>query len=627
MTLQALRVLGHACAVLTVGAAVLTAFILVVGDHRPWAALTVAALAGVLALLLFRTRLADVPETALVFVTVPASVVTARWSLCALVLCTLAVLLAAGRSPTRPPGRPTGPDLLAGALVLTTAGLGVTELVTRDVPAGQGRYLALAAVAAAGVVASRHPRFAGTFPDLADRAAAVAVAALLVTGACYVCTPVTGHHTVRDAVNTWGTRLLLLVLVVVCLRLLVTTTRYRLASGTDVSPVRGVVAGVGGALPAVGMTAVGVLGVLALSAMSLQWANPTTTRFSALDRDGTLQEWVGSDDISRYLLAEVVLHEDNGRFGYPGLGARDTPVNYRLFADRIRVQLHNSGILPGTGCTGTDAPEVVEAHMDDVSSKEQYADALDGLLDSDRCIRDPSGSEIPMQLAKNLYGNRDGAWYNKAVEFLLVHPLTFTADDRRILELYLNWSQFGPGIYGVCTASWYYFGSAPGDLDVDRATYLADMLPISSEVRRDADRGGPLLDRDRLAAQFRAGEGADAPAPDSATDPAADRATARADAVVGVLTARHTELAGAAAGDGWRAVLAPLGIGDAPDRTAGSGAAGSAGAADDGAVSRGGACATMPGSVADRLRDEGTDPAAWTNLNQVGQDDRDGGEQ
>lgn len=48
---------------------------------------------------------------------------------------------------------------------------------------------------------------------------------------------------------------------------------------------------------------------------------------------------------------------------------------------------------------------------------------------------------------------------------------------RRILELYLNVVEFGPGLYGVGAASQRYFGKAPADLDEHEAAQLAAVLP------------------------------------------------------------------------------------------------------------------------------------------------------
>jgi membrane peptidoglycan carboxypeptidase len=56
---------------------------------------------------------------------------------------------------------------------------------------------------------------------------------------------------------------------------------------------------------------------------------------------------------------------------------------------------------------------------------------------------------------------------------------------RRIMEIYLNVIEFGPGIYGVTRAAEHYFGKHPSELNSLEAAYLASMVP--SPVRRHKD--------------------------------------------------------------------------------------------------------------------------------------------
>src|SRR3712207_8039583 len=82
---------------------------------------------------------------------------------------------------------------------------------------------------------------------------------------------------------------------------------------------------------------------------------------------------------------------------------------------------------------------------------------------------DPSGSTIPQQVAKNLFLNQEMSAWRKAVEAALAMELAMAIDDRRMLELYVNYAQFGPTIYGVCAASWYYFDTPPHTLFPEQA--------------------------------------------------------------------------------------------------------------------------------------------------------------
>ena len=55
--------------------------------------------------------------------------------------------------------------------------------------------------------------------------------------------------------------------------------------------------------------------------------------------------------------------------------------------------------------------------------------------------------------------------------------LELNLPKKRILEIYLNIAEFGPGIYGVEAASQYYFHHAADRLTMDQAASLAALLP------------------------------------------------------------------------------------------------------------------------------------------------------
>ena len=89
-------------------------------------------------------------------------------------------------------------------------------------------------------------------------------------------------------------------------------------------------------------------------------------------------------------------------------------------------------------------------------------------------------STLSQQLAKNLYLWSGRSWLRKALEAWLTVLLETTLDKRRILELYLNVVQFGPGVYGVEAASQRYFGHGANELSAEQAAALAAVLPAPS---------------------------------------------------------------------------------------------------------------------------------------------------
>ncbi len=86
-------------------------------------------------------------------------------------------------------------------------------------------------------------------------------------------------------------------------------------------------------------------------------------------------------------------------------------------------------------------------------------------------------STITQQLAKNLWLSPSRNPARKLKEAVLTWQLERALGKRRILELYLNVVEFGPGVYGAEAASRRYFAKSAADLDEDEAAQLAASLP------------------------------------------------------------------------------------------------------------------------------------------------------
>ncbi|MCE9625501.1 MAG: monofunctional biosynthetic peptidoglycan transglycosylase [Deltaproteobacteria bacterium] len=87
------------------------------------------------------------------------------------------------------------------------------------------------------------------------------------------------------------------------------------------------------------------------------------------------------------------------------------------------------------------------------------------------------GSTISMQLVKNLYFSPAKNFLRKANEILLTLDLERRLSKDRILEIYLNVIEWGPGIYGAENASRYYFHKDAASLTAKESAYLAAILP------------------------------------------------------------------------------------------------------------------------------------------------------
>ncbi len=86
------------------------------------------------------------------------------------------------------------------------------------------------------------------------------------------------------------------------------------------------------------------------------------------------------------------------------------------------------------------------------------------------------GSTITMQLAKNLFLSTDKSYLRKVKEAVLTMRLEKHLSKKRILELYLNIIELGPGIFGVEAAAQHYFHTSAKYLTRDEAMRLAAVI-------------------------------------------------------------------------------------------------------------------------------------------------------
>jgi len=87
-------------------------------------------------------------------------------------------------------------------------------------------------------------------------------------------------------------------------------------------------------------------------------------------------------------------------------------------------------------------------------------------------------STITQQLAKNLYLSPSRNPFRKLKEAVIAVRLELALSKDRILELYLNLVELGPGVWGMPAASERYFGVPPSRLSEVQAAALAATLPF-----------------------------------------------------------------------------------------------------------------------------------------------------
>ena len=181
----------------------------------------------------------------------------------------------------------------------------------------------------------------------------------------------------------------------------------------------------------------GLFVVSLMLVVPLRWFNPVTTSFMLQDgsgRDPVLYEWADRTEIGVAPTLAVVAAED------------------QRFADHF----------------GFDVQSIVD-------SIEDFEDG--------KSLR--GASTISQQVAKNLYLWSGRSYLRKGLEAYFTLLIELSLPKRRILEIYLNIAEFGPGIYGVPAASRYYFDKNPLRISNSEAALLAAVLPNPNRLHVD----------------------------------------------------------------------------------------------------------------------------------------------
>lgn len=97
-------------------------------------------------------------------------------------------------------------------------------------------------------------------------------------------------------------------------------------------------------------------------------------------------------------------------------------------------------------------------------------------------------STLDQQLVKNLFFGTGRSVVRKAAEASLVPVAELVLGKRRILELYLNEVEWGPGVYGAQAACQYWDRTSARAIGRDESAHLAAILPAPR--RRHPDRMG-----------------------------------------------------------------------------------------------------------------------------------------
>ena len=106
-----------------------------------------------------------------------------------------------------------------------------------------------------------------------------------------------------------------------------------------------------------------------------------------------------------------------------------------------------------------------------------FDEMKESIIDAAEGSRVRGASTLTQQLAKNLFLSRERTFARKVREALFTVALEASLPKARLMEIYLNIIEWGPGIYGLGEASRHYFGVNARNLSVQQAAFLATIIP------------------------------------------------------------------------------------------------------------------------------------------------------
>lgn len=180
--------------------------------------------------------------------------------------------------------------------------------------------------------------------------------------------------------------------------------------------------------------------IMMISVATLRWVDPSATRFTLredwksleMERYNLRDYWVSVDELPDHLKWAVIASED------------------QLFW---------------------------EHHGFDMESiREAWDDRREGR-------RNRGASSISQQVAKNLFLSPAQSLFRKGLEAGITIVIELFWPKERIIEVYLNIAEFGPGIFGVGKAAEQFWNIPVSQINADKAARLAAVLPSPKRMR------------------------------------------------------------------------------------------------------------------------------------------------
>jgi len=170
---------------------------------------------------------------------------------------------------------------------------------------------------------------------------------------------------------------------------------------------------------------------------ALRYINPPTSSFIELNKQANNRnikhEWLDMKDISLYFPNAVIASEDQQFPNHFGFDLKQI----QLVIDQLKSNDNTKGFSRGA-------------------------------------------STITQQTVKNLFLWPDRSFLRKGLEAWLSLWMELIVPKKRILELYVNFAQFGKSVFGIGAASQHYFGIKASDLNPEQSALIAASLPTPS---------------------------------------------------------------------------------------------------------------------------------------------------
>ncbi|HEV8701496.1 MAG TPA: transglycosylase domain-containing protein [Candidatus Polarisedimenticolia bacterium] len=161
----------------------------------------------------------------------------------------------------------------------------------------------------------------------------------------------------------------------------------------------------------------------------------------AIDVSPASPDFIPLSEVPPLFLRTLLLGEDAGFYGHPGIDLREVPA--ALLTDWVR----------GGAARGA--------------------------------------STITQQLAKNLFLSNEKRLGRKLQELSLTLLLESALGKNRILEIYLNVIEWGPGLFGLRPAARTYFGREPQELTPAQMAFLVSLIPAPVKYQSSFAHGTP----------------------------------------------------------------------------------------------------------------------------------------